>query len=344
MVKNLDSKFEVTSVSPLTEYKQNIQDAYHDSINWKIDRTKLIDFKAINNLRNILNDFNSNDIIHIFTIKSLYLFIFSTLFFKKKFKVLVSVTGLGFLFADTILAIILRNLTKPLIRLRINKVINLIIFQNNDNLAKFVKYSKYKNQSKIIPGSGLDTNNFVTKKDRNTQANVIFVGRLMKEKGIYEYLRIAEKLKDQNELKFFIAGKPDFGNKSSLNIDEFNQLQNNPYITYLGEINVHQELHNFDILIQPSYHEGFSRILIESIFAGLFCIVNNIFGMKEIIQLTGYGTTVENNSIDEYIHKINKYLNNGYKINYEFASKVIESKFSVKAISKQFEEIYDEFT
>ena len=344
MVKNLDPRFNVTSVSPLTEYKENIQDAYHNSISWTIDRTKLIDIKGITNLRKILNNFDSNDIVHIFTIKSLYLFIFSTLFFDKKLKVLVSITGLGYLFAETILAKILRNLTKPLIRLRINKVINLIIFQNNDNLSRFVKYSKYKNESRIIPGSGLDTQKFVTKKEKKTKTNVIFVGRLMKEKGIYEYLSIAEKLKNQNNIEFFIAGKPDFGNKSSLNIDEFNKLQNNPHITYLGEINVHQELHNYDVLIQPSYHEGFSRILIESIFAGLFCIVNDIFGMKEIIQMTEFGTTVRNNNIDEYISKINNYLNNEYKVDYEFASKVIESKFSVMAISKQFEEIYDEYT
>jgi len=342
MVKNLNSRFKITSVSPLIEYKENIEDAYHNSINWVIDRTKLIDVKGIKNLRNILNEFNSNDVVHIFTIKSLYLFIFSTLFFKKKFKVLVSITGLGYLFAETILAKILRNLTKPLIRLRINKVVNLIIFQNNENLSRFVEYSKYKNQSKIIPGSGLDTLNFVTKKEKSTKMNVIFVGRLMKEKGIYEYLSIAEKLKNQNNLEFFIAGKPDFGNKSSLNFDEFNELQSNPNITYLGEINVNQELHNYDILIQPSYHEGFSRVLIESIFAGLFCIVNDIFGMKEIIQITKFGTTVQNNSVDEYISKIKNYLNNEYKIDYEFASKVIESEFSVAAISKHFEEIYDE--
>ena len=128
------------SVSPLNEYVNEIKEDYYESINWEIDRTKLLDIKGIVNLRNIIKNFNENDIIHIFTIKSLYLFIFATMFFKKKFKVIVSITGLGFLFADTLLAKMLRNISKPLVRLKINTSVDVLIFQNKDNLDQFVKY------------------------------------------------------------------------------------------------------------------------------------------------------------------------------------------------------------
>ena len=100
MVKFLKSNYHIVSVSPLNEYVDEIKEDYYESINWEIDRTKLLDIKGIVNLKNIIKNFNENDIVHIFTIKSLYLFIFATMFFKKKFKVIVSITGLGFLFAD----------------------------------------------------------------------------------------------------------------------------------------------------------------------------------------------------------------------------------------------------
>ena len=115
MVKNIKPNFQVTSVSPLNEYVDEIKDSYHETIKWEIDKTRLLDVNGIFKLRSIIKKFNENDIVHIFTIKSLYLFIFSTIFFKKNFKVVVSITGLGFLFADTLLAKVLRNLTKPLI-------------------------------------------------------------------------------------------------------------------------------------------------------------------------------------------------------------------------------------
>ena len=93
-------------------------------------------------------------------------------------------------------------------------------------------------------------------------------GRLMREKGINEFLEIAEEFVDDDRVLFFIAGKPDFGNKSSLNAIQFEQLQKNPSVNYLGEIDVQKELSKYDLLLQPSYHEGFSRILIESIYFG----------------------------------------------------------------------------
>ena len=70
----------------MSEYEANLKDAYYESINWSIDRTKLLDIKGILKLRKIIKNFNSGDIVHIFTIKSLYLFIFRHYFLKKILK------------------------------------------------------------------------------------------------------------------------------------------------------------------------------------------------------------------------------------------------------------------
>jgi len=80
MVQLIKPNFQVTSVSPLNEYIDEIKNSYHETIKWEIDRTRLLDVNGILKLRSIIKKFNENDIVHIFTIKSLYLFIFSTIF------------------------------------------------------------------------------------------------------------------------------------------------------------------------------------------------------------------------------------------------------------------------
>ena len=343
MVNYLKEYFNITSICPLGDNKSEINRTYQDYIDWQINNKKLLDIGGILNLRKLLKNIESNSLIHIFTIKSLFLFIFSTFFLKKKFKVIVSITGLGYLFGNTLLGNILRGLIKPFIKYKINKEVDTIIFQNKTNYSDFLMYSNYKNNARIIEGSGLNTEAFKQKEDQVKKNKIIFVGRLMREKGIYEYLAIANGMKENKNISFHIAGKPDFGNKSSLNLKEFEELKNNPNINYLGEIDVQENLHDYDILIQPSYHEGFSRVLLESIYSGLFCIVNDIPGMNEIISKTKYGLLIKENNIDLYIDGINNYVNGEYTLNHEYAAHVIEENYSVKAISDKFKELYYEF-
>ncbi len=343
MVNYLKEYFNITSICPHGDSKSEIDRTYENFIDWQINNKKILDLNGILNLRKILKNIESNSLLHIFTIKSLFLFLFSTFFFKKKFQVIVSITGLGFLFGNTLLGNILKGLIKPFVNYKINKKVDTIIFQNKTNYSDFLSYSNYKNNVKIIEGSGLNTEVFKQKEQQIKKNKIIFVGRLMREKGIYEYLAIADRMKENKNISFHIAGKPDFGNKSSLNLKEFEELKNNPNINYLGEINVQEKLHNFDILIQPSYHEGFSRVLLESIYSGLYCIVNDIPGMNEIINKTQYGLLIKKNNIDLYVDGINNFLNGEYELNHEYAAQVIEENYSVEAISNKFKELYYEF-
>ena len=137
-----------------------------------------------------------------------------------------------------------------------------------------LSYSKFIGKVKIIEGSGLKTEKIIKKENFNKVPNIIFVGRLLYEKGIREFLELVKLIKNNHKANFFVAGKPDFGNKSSINKNEFDALCNNDNVTYLGEVDVYSELHKYDILIQPSYHEGFSRVLLEGIYTGLWCMSN----------------------------------------------------------------------
>ena len=85
MVNYLKEYFNITSICPHGDSKSEIDRTYENFIDWQINNKKILDLNGILNLRKILKNIESNSLLHIFTIKSLFLFLFST-FLKKNFK------------------------------------------------------------------------------------------------------------------------------------------------------------------------------------------------------------------------------------------------------------------
>ena len=77
IVKELKNDFDITGITPLENHKSEIKNDYFQTINWKYKRKKLLDIKGIFNLRKLIKTFNNEDIIHIFTLKSLIIFLVS---------------------------------------------------------------------------------------------------------------------------------------------------------------------------------------------------------------------------------------------------------------------------
>ena len=339
VVKSLQQNYKIEGIAPLEDNEHLLSD-YSQLHDWKINRKKLFDIAGIIDLRKKISEFKHNDLIHLFTLKTLILYLLSSLLLKKQFSVIASITGLGYLFSNTKLSKILRLIIRPLVIRKINSCVDILIFQNELDKDTFIEFSKYKNRIILIEGSGLNTTNFQTKKSFNKNIKVIFVGRLLKEKGIFEFLKIAESFKHDNNIKFFVAGDLDKGNKSSINDDEFKELE--AKVNYLGNIDVPNELFQYDILINPSHHEGFSRVILEAAYVGLYCIANNIPGTRSIINNLGCVNVVNNNDIDTYIKLIKNLDKNIKGFDIEKVREEINEKYSTNAIAIKFSKIYDE--
>ena len=219
VVKSLQQNYKIEGIAPLEDNKHLLSD-YSQLHDWKINRKKLFDIAGIIDLRKKISEFKHNDLIHLFTLKTLILYLLSSLLLKKQFSVIASITGLGYLFSNTKLSKILRLIIRPLVIRKINSCVDILIFQNELDKDTFIEFSKYKNRIILIEGSGLNTTNFQTKKSFNKNIKVIFVGRLLKEKGIFEFLKIAESFKHDNNIKFFVAGDLDKGKVVFNNITE----------------------------------------------------------------------------------------------------------------------------
>ena len=281
IVSNInDSKF--MAICPINENEIELESYYQEIIDWKIDRNKIFDFWGIKNLRNIIKDLNSDDIVHVFTLKSGLLFAFANLFRNNKTKNILTITGLGYLFSNNFKAKILKILLSFFITHLINKNFDFLMYQNGEDQKTFNNYSKYNGESFIIPTSGITVKELELKKEyRNSNLKVIMATRLINDKGIFEYLELANLMKD-SDFEFYLAGDLDNGNPDSLSESQLNEIKNSNFINYLGHIDIKKELQNFDINIVMSKYEGSSRILLESLYVGLICLSNNIPGTSEV--------------------------------------------------------------
>ena len=335
-----DSKFK--AICPIDENQIVLENYYEEIIDWKVNRNKILDFSGIRNLRKIVESLNSDDIVHVFTLKSGLLLAFANLFRKNKTKNILTITGLGYLFSNNFKAKILRVILSFLIENLINKNFHFLMYQNGQDQKTFNDYSKYRGESYIIPTSGITVKEIEIKKEyKNSNLKIIMATRLIKDKGVFEYLELARSMKDSN-FEFYLAGDLDKGNPDSLSEADLDKIKKDNFVDYLGHIDINKELHNYDINIVMSKYEGSSRILLESLYIGLICLSNDIPGTKELSSKFRNTFFIEDNNIQEFERNLNEIIKSNLIFG-DFAKHnrelIIENYTSVK-IAAAYNKIY----
>jgi glycosyltransferase involved in cell wall biosynthesis len=313
---------------------------YKEHIQWELDRKKLVDLLGFVRLSKILKNINNNEVFHVFTLKSGIIFSFVVYFYNiKKSKSILSVNGLGYLFSDNAKAILLRNILRPFLKKTFNKAFDVIIFQNEDDKSQLENYLKFINKSQLIESSGINTEEYVLKKTFNKKLKIILASRLLKDKGIKEYSNLIKKF-DKNKFEFYLAGEIDKGNPSSLNENELEEILKDKSLKFLGYLDIKNELHNYDILISMSKYEGFSRIMLEGTYVGLFCASLENSGTKFIKELENT-ILINAEELENAHNEIILSLTNSMDISLNNRTKII-NKYSTKAVAEKFLAVYKE--
>ncbi len=221
---------------------------------------------------------------------------------------------------------------------------NKIIFDSKNQIDFFIDNAfPNKNFYLINNGSikGVDVNKFY-KYDLDTRLNlknkyqippdrkvILYLGRMDKNKGIYELIQAFEKLKFRHsKILLLLVGKDE------MNIDKF---INSSDILYLPHTSNAEEIYNIsNIFCIPSRREGFGNVVIESSACELPVIGSNIFGLKSSLINNLNGLTFNLNDFDDLVAKIEYLLKNE-----EICKKLgIEGR---KFVTKKFnpKEVYD---
>lgn len=273
------------------------------SINFFLDLLLLFKIYKIFNL-------SKPDLILQYTIKPV---IYGSLVSRfLNIKVINTITGLGSAFLN-------KNFRKLIIFLYYisQKKVKKVIFQNSADKNVFLKNKiVHKNQFEVINGSGFDPVKFkLTLLPKKPPTIFVVISRILKDKGILEYIKAASELKNiyKNKVKFLLVGNLQ---KSKFFIDK-NILDNaikKKFIIYYKETDyVNKFIKKAHCLVLPSYREGFSKILMEGASMGRPLITSKVPGCKEIIK----------NNISGYLCKSKNYINLMY-----FMKKIINGKVS----------------
>ena len=226
------------------------------------------------------------DIVHLVTIKpNLYGGIISRLIGTKC--LISAVSGLGTLFINKdFKSKLLRFLIYPLFKLAFNHSNQKIILQNKDDLETLKNWGVL-NQSKIklLKGSGVKLENFKNLDEPSGIITVCFAARLLRDKGVYEYIYAAKLLKERAvKARFLLAGDLDENNPSGLSIDELNKIKDKSYVEFIGyQKDIATLYAKSHIICLPSYREGFPKSLIEAAAANRAVITTDVPGCRDAI-------------------------------------------------------------
>ena len=227
------------------------------------------------------------DIVHHFTIKPV---IYGSIAARLAGvpRTVNPVTGLGFVFSDGAKPW-LRRLVEAQYRIALSKV-HYTFFQNNDDRDLFLKQGLVTpDKTGLLPGSGVDTEHFLPPSATPEPAKVTFlmVARLLKDKGVYEFVDAARKVRAQApNTHFQLMGGRDERNPRVVPQEHLDQWQHEGVVEWLGEASdVRGAMGASDVVVLPSfYREGTPRSLLEAAAMGRAIITTDSIGCREAVE------------------------------------------------------------
>lgn len=185
------------------------------------------------------------------------------------------------------------------------------------------------------------------KEEKNKEFKILFVGRIVKEKGIFDLYEIYKevlKRKKTLNLKLLLVGEGDL-KRDLINLIKKEKLEN--FITLASSS--YNEINSFyqkaDLLVVPSkstktWEEQYGMVLIEGMASGLPIVAYNSGAISEVLD--GGGVLVKDERKDLLFKNIIKLIeDNKKRVKLSFlARKRAENYFDAKKTAKNFEEVY----
>ncbi len=283
------------------------------------------------------------DLIHLVTIKPVLIGGIAAHFFKKSPKIVISISGLGFIFIDKGYKAILRKI----MIIFFYKVVFLhndlkVIFQNRTDIKNIRDFTNLpKEKTILIPGSGVDLNIYKFSKVPSSKPIILFPARLLSSKGIYEFIESAKILKNLG--RFIIVGKHDLEARKCINLNELQSLERQKIVEYWGESFEMPKIYKLaSLVVLPSYREGMPKSLLEAAACGRPIVTTNVPGCRDAVIDGITGILVPSHNIIELTNAIEKLIKDPeLSINMGIQGrKLAENKFDVNKVVKTHLEIY----
>ncbi len=204
--------------------------------------------------------------------------------------VVSAISGLGFLFVKRsgLRVHMLRYAVLFLYRLAMRHPNQQVIFQNPTDRDALVNAGGVgKDKTRLIRGSGVDLRDYPVNPEPDGIPVVVMASRLLKDKGVYEFVGAARLLQSQGIAAHFqLIGEPDPENPESITTEEVRAWKKEGIVDCLGfRVDIAGLFSQAHIVALPSYYgEGLPKVLIEAAACGRAVVTTDMPGCRDAIE------------------------------------------------------------
>lgn len=228
------------------------------------------------------------ELVHLVTIKP-YLYGGVAARLAKVHGVVSAVAGLGVLFSQkNVKKKFLRNVLYPLFKLAFGHKNQITIFQNQDDRNTLVNWVGLPSRkTTVIRGAGVDLQQYLYTVEPDNQPPVIaFAARLLKDKGVEQFVEAARILQQRGMVaRFLLIGEPDPGNVNTITQQQLDAWENAGLVECLGyRCDIPQLFSQVNIVSLPSFYgEGLPKVLIEGAACGRAVVTTDWPGCRDAL-------------------------------------------------------------
>lgn len=246
---------------------------------------------------------------------------------KKNIPYATNITGLGTAFES---GSALKYIAIKMYKTALKKA-KVVFFENRENCNTFLKLGIVnEKQYCVLPGAGVDIDYFSyqTYPEIIDNTNFIFIGRVMKEKGIDELFSAVRRL----YLEGVRCRLTVLGGCEEHYEEEMRKYSSEGWMEYLGhQLDVREYIKQSHCFVLPSWHEGMANTNLECAAMGRPIITSNIPGCMEAVDNGVSGFLCEKQNADDLYQKLKHFISLPYD----------KQKAMGLAGRKRMEEIFD---
>ncbi len=260
--------------------------------------------------------------------------------------------GLGYTFTDqpeglTKKTKLVKNVQVLLYKAALPRLDKIIFLNPDDPKDLLNRYRIKVKKIEVLGGIGLNLKNYPHKPIISLQTPIkfLFIGRLLKEKGIHEFVAAAKIVKkNYPETQFTVLGAIDTANPGALKQSELNELIASKAVVYSGHVDDVQDwIIKSDVFVLPSYREGVPRSTQEAMAIGRAVITTDVPGCRETVMDGVNGFLVEKWNPQALAEKMIYFIENPEQIKEmgEESHRIAQEEFDADKVNKRLLSILD---
>jgi glycosyltransferase involved in cell wall biosynthesis len=318
-------------------------------VDWNVTRKGLSPRREVAAIRELVAIYKREqpDIVHHVALKPI---IYGTLAARIAGvpRIINAPVGMGFVFTSKgVLARVMRPLVQLLLAGSLAPRGSRVIFENRDDLQTAVSKGLVPTSAAVlIRGAGVDLERFVPSPEPTGSVRVMLIGRMLKDKGVYEFVAAARKLRAEGvDAEWILVGAPDDENRASIDTDRLRRWDNEGVIRWLGARgDMPKLLKSAHIVALPSYREGLPKSLLEAMAAGRPIVTTDVPGCREVCAHGVNGLLVPPRDEDALAEALRELIEDPERrIRFGAAGrKRAESEFSTRLVQEKTLAVYRE--